>query len=164
MPFQDLASNHPSDALKAHVDSLLDQLEAALQPFMRNLSPNENNGLGRVNKTNRLFVDKVHGYHLNMPNLQSPEVDWEEFDRDHATRQFYATRALRLSSLASMMTETRRLHDHDNFENALIDYGYAQYKERTEAGTGYDTKVAQLRQFFPKRGKSTLDDGTDPIG
>jgi len=160
MPFQDLASQHPTDAERAQVDNLLAQLEAILQPYMRNLSPEENKRLGRINKTNRLAVDKVHEFHLNMPALQSPDVDWQEFDRDYATRQFYDTRASRLASLAKAMTETRRLHDHDNFANALIDYGYAQYKEKTEVGVGYDTKVAQIGQFFAKRGASTLDDGT----
>lgn len=164
MPFQDLGSTHPTDAHQAQFDYHMDQLEALMQQFMRKLSPDENKRLGRVSRTNSLAVDKVHEYHLNMPALQSPDVDWEEFDRDYATRAFYRTRASRLASLARTMTETRRLHDHDNFENALIDYRYTQYKEKTEAGIGYDTKAEQIGQFFRKRGRSTLDDGTDPVG
>lgn len=163
MPFKDIKPDHPTPAEMAQVDSLIAQLEALLQPHLRNLSPEENRRYGRMTGRNSLAVDKVRQYHLNMPQLQSPDVDWEEFDRDYATRAFYTARSSRLSSLARAMTETRRLHDHDNLTNALNDYSYAQYKDRLQDGSGYDTKVADLKPLFGSRKASTVDDGLDNI-
>ncbi len=161
MPFQNLAPDHLSAADMALFDSLLTQAAAILQPNLRNLTPEENKKCGSINENHKLFVNKVEDYHLTQPAKQSPDVDWPEFDRDFNTRKFYETRSIRLRALAKAMEETKRLHDHDNYQNALIDYDYTKYKDRTDAGAGYDSKLEDLSQFFSKRGGSSLEDGTD---
>jgi hypothetical protein len=163
MPAQNLAKMHMTPAELAQADSLINQLQALYAPYLRNLSPEENKKYGRINEKNKLFVNKVMDYHQTQPALQSNDVDWPEFERDFAQRKHYETSVLRLGGLAKAMTETCRLHDHDNFVNAQIDYEYAQYKNRLDIGLGYDSKVETLQQFFKKRGKSSLDDGTSPI-
>lgn len=52
------------------------------------------------------------------------------------------------------MTETKRLHDYDNYQNSLVDYNYTKYKSDTQPGKGFDSKAADLKQFFPGTGKS----------
>lgn len=155
MPFQDMINNHIPDPDKAQFGTLVGQIEALLQPYLRNLSPEENEKIGVISEKNKLFVNKDKDYHVSQPALDSPDVAWTEFDADFASRQFYELGALRLSALVQAMTETRRLHDYDNYHNALIDYDYAKYKDRTSPGLGYDTKVAELGQFFEGGGSTT---------
>ena len=158
MPFQDKYNNHLPVAESDAIKLLMDQLEAGIQPYLRNLSDAENAELGSINETNKLFVNKVRDYHQSNPALDSPDVDWTEFEADFESRSFYELLAMRLSALVKSITETRRLHDHDNYQNALIDYEHAKYKDRTSPGLGYDSKVEQLGQFFQGGGPSTTSE------
>lgn len=162
MPFQDLINNHVPQADTDAAILLIDQLETLLQPFLRNLTPEENTTIGTISETNKGFVNKVMDYHQSQPALDSPDVDWTEYEADSNSRQVYELMALRLNALTKAMTETRRLHDHDNYQNALIDYEHAKYKDRTSPGLGYDTKVEELGQFFTGGGSSTVPDTTTP--
>jgi hypothetical protein len=163
MPNQDLAKMHLTPADKAVSSSSINQLLAVYAPYLRNLSPNENKKYGRINETKKLVVNKVNDLHVTNPALQSPDVDWVEFDLDFESRKHYETTAAILMSLANAMTETKRLHDYDNYNNAMIDYKYAQYKDRTEQGTGYDSKVKEISSCRKQKKRRTLNDGTNPI-
>lgn len=148
MPFQDLNNNHMTPADVTQAFTLIGQIEALIQPYLRNLSPEENVTIGKISEKNKLFVNKVNDLHQTQSALQSPDVDWAEFDADFQSRYYYEAFAMRLEALMKAITETRRLHDYDNYQNALLDYRYAQYKDTTSPGLGYDSKVEQLGQFF----------------
>ena len=47
-----------------------------------------------------------------------------------------------------MMTDTKILHDHDNYQNSLIDYRFTRYKVETDA-PGFGAKYDDCKQFFP---------------
>ena len=159
MPYQNVIELHFTEAEKTQFASLMEQLEALVQPKLRNLSPEENNTVGFINETNKLLVNKVWDYRENQPALSSPDVDWDEFDLDRGDRTFLENGSLRLQGLGKTMTETRRLHDYDNYQNSLLDYKFSQYKDETQPGTGFDTKVEELSQFFPRTGSGG---DTDP--
>lgn len=152
MPFQNLIELHFTGGEKTQFASLMDQLEELLQPKLRNLSPEENTSTGFINETNKLLVNKVFDYRNNQPALSSPDVDWNEFEDDFEDRSFLENGSLRLEALAKTFTETRRLHDYDNYQNSLLDYKYTQYKNETQPGSGYDAKEEELKQFFPATG------------
>lgn len=163
MPFQDMINLHFTPAEAAQFNTLVDQIENLLQSRLRNLSQEENVRIGVISEKNKLFVNKVRDYRINQPNLSSPEVDWVEFEADYFDRGFLENGALRLEALAKTMTETRRLHDYDNYQNGSIDYGYTKYRNSTQAGAGYDSKEAEYAQFFEKQseGGATRPDATD---
>jgi hypothetical protein len=158
MPFQNIITQHIDAAKRALIFSLIGQLEALLQPYLHNLSPEENRKLGHINERNKLFVNKVNVYHKTQPALRSPDVDWNEFDADMESRDTYQQATMRLTALVKAMTETRRLHDHDVYRNALLDYQYAKYKDSTEQGTGFDSKLEQLTPLLSASGKRSLTD------
>lgn len=152
MPFQDMNNQHVPATDQQQFNTLLTQVEALLQTYLRNLSEEENNKVGRIDEKGKLVTNKVMDYYESQPALSSPDVDWSEFKSDYFSRKFYELGALRLTALAKAMLETKRLHDYDNYENALIDYDYAKYKDRTSQGLGYDTKVEEIGQFFKNNG------------
>ena len=154
MANQDVINNHPTPAEKALVASLVGQLEVVLQPYLRNLTDEENVKYGSISEKNKLFVNKDNDLHLSNPALQSPDVNWIEFDADFQSRYLYENLGMRLEFLLKAIGETRRLHDYDNYQCALLDYAYAQYKDRTSPGLGYDSKVKELGQFFEGGGPS----------
>lgn len=152
MPFQDMINSHVTAAEQAQFDTLVDQAETLIQTYLRNLSPEENSKVGSIDEKGKLVVNKVKDYRDSQPALSSGDVDWVEYNNDFNSRRFYELRALRLMALANAMLETKRLHDYDNYQNALIDYEYTKYKDRTSPGLGYDTKAEEIGQFFKTSG------------
>lgn len=134
---------------KIQIDTLINQLENLLQGKLSAMTENERLVYGSVNEQNKLLINKVHDYQQQHPTMSAPEVDWEEFETDYQSRTFLETRLTTLRSIAYRMESTKILHDYDNYQDALIDYGYAQYKKGA-GESGYTEKVAELKQFFPR--------------
>lgn len=144
---------HLTAAERTAIDGLITQLEAALAGKLTALTEEERSRYGSINEQNKLLVNKVHDYAASNPAMSAPEVDWTEFEADYQSRRFLESRSERLKSLAYQMQSTKILHDYDNYQDALTDYGYAQYKKGANE-TGYAEKVADLKQFFPKSGRA----------
>ncbi|TAL57637.1 MAG: hypothetical protein EPN85_13580 [Bacteroidetes bacterium] len=155
MPFTDIIQKHFTAAEQTQYNSLMTQLEALLQPKLQNLDEDENKKYGVINEQNKLLVNKVRDYHNTQSALSSPDINWPEYDLDGTDRLFLETAATRMEALTTAMLETKRLHDYDNYQNALLDYKYTQYKMETSPGSGYDSKAADLKQFFPGTGGGT---------
>ena len=151
MPILDIVQQHIVAADITAVDAALNSLETALATKIRNLTPEERLRYGSINEKNKLLVNKVRDFYQTQPGLGSPDVQWTEFEADFQDRSFYETRINRLLALVEGLTNAKILHDYDNYQNALTDYAYTQYKKDTEAG-GYVTKYNELRQFFPNSG------------
>lgn len=146
---QDVLQEHFATLDQTAFDAAMTTLETLLTARLRNLSEDENNRYGVIDEKNKGLVNKVKDYNDTQPGLSSPDVDWTEYNDDAFDRKFLETAALRLGGMVKTITETRRMHDYDNYQAALIDYAHTQYKNRTSPGTGYDVKEAELKQFFP---------------
>lgn len=147
MPFTNFDSRHFSEAEKTALNTAVAAVETALAPKLANLSPDERQQYGSVNEQNKLIINKVKDFRDSQPGLSSPDVDWVEFTNDHDTRAFLQTTIQRLQSLIDGLSNAKILHDWDNYQAALTDYDFAKYKVTTNA-IGYQTKVAELSQFF----------------
>lgn len=160
MPYQDINNQHITAVDHSQAESLIQQMETVIQPYMRNLSEEENSMIGSIKESNKLLVNKVKDYYVSQPALASPDVNWVEFNADYEDRKFLELFAMRLQALATAMLETKRMHDYDNYQNSLIDYAYTQYKNRTSPGLGFDSKEAELKQFFTGGGSATSEPTT----
>lgn len=164
MPFTNFSSRHFTVAEKADVTGALQTLAALLEPKLANLSPEERQQYGSINEQNKLIVSKVKDYRDAQPALASPDVDWDEFQKDYDTRSFLQSVIQQLQSLTNGLGNAKILHDWDNYQASLTDYDYSKYKFSTEA-TGYETKVNELRQFFAGRPSgSTSASSGEPAG
>lgn len=159
MPVTNLNRQHFSDEKKTQTDVLLDQLEELLKDNAVNLNPEDRQRYGSVNEQNKLFINKVNDYYDSQPQLSSPDVDWEEFKRDYESRKFLERVAARLQSIGIGINNSKTLHDWDNYQDALADYRYVQYKFST-AATEYEKKLNDLKQFFNR--SSTSNNSTEP--
>lgn len=158
MPFDNLNNEHYKETEKTEVETALAQLEAALTPRFKNLSAEERKRYGSINEQNKLIVNKVNDYRNSAPMLSSADVDWEEFKKDFESRSFIQATIGRLRDLMDGLNNNKILHDFDNYQAALTDYGYSQYKAGTKAA-GYETKVAEMAQFF---NRASATDATPP--
>lgn len=116
------------------------------------LTPDERSSYGSVNEQNKLLVNKVWDYRQSSPNLSLPDLDWTEFEMDYESRILMETIQNRLGALQERVKNTKILHDFDNYQSALDDYGYTVYKAGSQT-PGYETKMNELKQFFARSGK-----------
>ena len=90
----------------------------------------------------------------SQPALSSSDVDWEEFENDYSSRKNLEAFITRLDSLSTKLKNAKILHDYDNYQAALTDYAYTNYKAGT-ASPGFETKLNETKQFFGKTSKTT---------
>lgn len=159
MPFFNLNDRHYSASEKVNILNAMAILEAALNPMRATLTPEEKKTYGSVNEKNKLIINKVLDFRKSQARLSSPDVDWEEFERDYESRSFLEGILMRLKTAVGSLDSAKTLHDWDNLKAALIDYKYSKYKNSTES-SGYEIKVNEIRQFFagrPKGGEKTSE-------
>jgi len=159
MSFTNFDSRHFSVIEKTAVNTALASLELAISIKVANLSATERQQYGSVNEQNKLIINKVKSFHDTQPTLSSPDVDWVEFNNDFDTREFLQTAMLRLQSMIDGMGNAKILHDYDNYQASLTDYDFAKYKASTSAA-GFQTKVAEMAQFFSGRPAGSTDKTT----
>jgi hypothetical protein len=154
MPLDNLNDVHYTPAEKTATTDALTALETALAAKFRNLSPEERKRYGSINEQNKLIVNKVLDYRMSQPGLSSNDVDWVEFQNDFDSRNFIQATIARLQGIIDGLENNKILHDFDNYQAALTDYGYSQYKAGTKTA-GYETKVNDIAQFFSRTGVPT---------
>jgi len=159
MSFTNFDSRHFSVSEKTAVNAALVSLELAFSQKVANLSATERQQYGSVNEQNKLIINKVKNFNDTQPALSSPDIDWAEFNSDFDTRDFLQTAIQRLQSLIDGLGNAKILHDYDNYQASLTDYDFAKYKASTSAA-GFQTKVAEMAQFFSGRPSGSTDKTT----
>lgn len=152
MAINNLKNTHLSEDKVAKVKSHITGLETELAELNTNLTAEERRKLGSINEQNKLFVNRDYDFYKNQPTLKAPQVDWEEFERDYKSREVLTQFIDRLETLLQNLKNARILHDHDNYQDALVDYAYTNFMAGTSAA-GYEQKQKELAQFFADRGR-----------
>lgn len=160
MAITNLNNAHLSSSEVTAVKDALAILETALTKINVTLTPEDRQRYGSVNEQNKLLVNKISDYHQNQPGLSTNQVDWEEFDKDYNSRLNMENITSRLDTLSTKIKNAKILHDYDNYQASLIDYGYTSFMAGTGA-EGYETKMNDLKQFFVKT--TPKDKTTDPV-
>lgn len=157
MPINNLNNAHLTEAQMNEIKTALTTLETALSALNVTLTPEERRTYGSVNEQNKLLINKVWDYRQNSPHLSQPDLDWVEFEKDMTSRQFIENIAHRVAALDERLKNSKILYDYDNYQTALDDYAYTNYKAGSSA-PGYETKMNELKQFFPRSGKRPAND------
>lgn len=154
MSITNLNNTHLTAAQVADAQNALTQLETALQIINVNLSAEDRKKYGSINEQNKLFVNKIYDFNKSQPSLSSSDVDWDEFENDFNSRKNLEAFIIRLDSLSTKLKNAKTLHDYDNYQAALTDYAYTNYKAGTSS-PGFETKLNETKQFFNKIFKPT---------
>ena len=157
MPINNLNNAHLTEAQMNEIKTALSTLETALSALNVTLTPEERRTYGSVNEQNKLLINKVWDYRQNSPHLSQPDLDWVEFEKDMTSRQFIENITQRVAAIDERLKNSKILHDYDNYQAALDDYAYTNYKAGSNA-PGYETKMNELKQFFPRSGKRPATD------
>ena len=153
MPLTNLNSAHLTEAEVTAAKNALTELENALAIITVQLTPEDRQKYGSINEQNKLLVNKVKDFRQSNPNLSVSDVDWDEFDKDFASRNVFESLINRLNALLIKLQGAKILHDYDNYQAALDDYAYTTYRAATGAD-GYENKYNELKQFFGRTTKN----------
>ena len=153
MPLTNLNSAHRTEAEVTAAQNALTELENALAIITVQLTPEDRQKYGSINEQNKLLVNKVKDFRQSNPNLSVSDVDWDEFDKDFASRNVFESLINRLNALLIKLQGAKILHDYDNYQAALDDYAYTTYRAATGAD-GYENKYNELKQFFGRTTKN----------
>jgi hypothetical protein len=149
MAITNLNNVHLSATEMNAVKDALIVLENALAKINVTLTSEDRQRYGSINEDNKLLVNKVNDYRQNQPNLSTTQVDWEEFERDFTSRLNMEYITSRLEILGNKIQNAKILHDYDNYQASLVDYGFTNFMAGTGA-EGFETKMNDLKQFFVK--------------
>lgn len=153
MPLTNLNSAHLTEAQVTAAQNALTELENALAIITVQLTPEDRQKYGSINEQNKLLVNKVKDFRQSNPNLSVSDVDWDEFEKDFASRNVFESLINRLNALLIKLQGAKILHDYDNYQAALDDYAYTTYRAATGAD-GYENKYNELKQFFGRTTKN----------
>jgi hypothetical protein len=145
---------------KQQAEDLVAQLEAIFINKLSALTEKQRRDYKAINEKNKLFVNKIRDYRQHSNTLSSPDVDWQEFEKDYQARVFTENLLGRIESLAYRLESTKILHDYDNYQDALNDYAYSQYSKGA-GKAGFTEKVAELKQFFARTKSVPTTDETE---
>lgn len=152
MSNKNLGKNHLSEEKVAKIKQHLTALETELAELNASLTPEDRKRLGSINEQNKLFVNRDYDFAKNQPELRSPQVNWEEYEKDYKSREILTSFIDRLEVQLQKLKNERILHDNDNYQDSLVDYAYTNFMVGTGASQ-YETKQKELGQFFADRGK-----------
>ena len=154
MPLKDLIQNLLTAADENIINKALDDIQNAIISKTVNLTPDERQKYGSINEQNKLLVNKIDDVHSSHPQFDSSKVNWAEFASDFAIRSTLEKIISRLKSIAEQLDDTKILHDNDNYQQALSQYGYISYlADQNEPGI--TTIKEELAQFFNRSNPTT---------
>lgn len=154
MPLPDLIQKHFTPEERAAVNDYLKGIRTIVNAKSQNLTEEERIKYGSLGNHYKGFINKSADYHGNQPQLDSPDVDWVEFEADHVDHVFLDNLELALLELQATTKDTRITHAYDLWKAALTDKDYTDYKNKTGA-TGYEVKAREYKEFFQGGGVST---------
>lgn len=140
MALKNLNALHYSSEEKVVVLNSIATMEEVLVPKFMNLTPEERTKYGSVHEKNKLLINKVNTYNTNQPELSSPDIDWNEFQKDIASREFLESNITRLESITQSLRNLKIIHDYDCYQTALTEYQYNKYKLNSNAN-GFEIKA-----------------------
>lgn len=149
MSVNNLNNHHLTEPEINAILNALNDLEHAMEPLNINLTPEDRNKYGRVDEQNKLFINKVHDFATQQTNLRTMDVDWDEFEKDFKNRAVLENIISRLNNLSIRANNSKIFHDFDNYQDALADYAYTQFRANSKI-VGFEDKYNELRQFFAK--------------
>jgi hypothetical protein len=149
MSVNNLNNHHLTEPEINAILNALNDLERAMEPLNINLTPEDRNKYGRGDEQNKLFINKIHDFATQQTNLRTMDVDWDEFEKDFKSRAVLENIISRLNNLSIRANNSKIFHDFDNYQDALADYAYTQFRANSKM-VGFEDKYNELRQFFAK--------------
>ncbi|WP_320052531.1 hypothetical protein [uncultured Acetobacteroides sp.] len=142
---------------KTEIEAALATLESLINPNTPVLTSEERTLYGKGGgDSNKLLVDDVKTLSATQPQLNSPLIDWTEFNSDNATANMCKSWISRMESIAYKLESAKMMHDYDNYMDAIDQYSHLDYLSRNNV-QGASEAHAKLKGHF-KRAKAKKEE------
>lgn len=141
---------------KAEIEAAITALENLINPNTPVLTSEERSFYGKGGgDSNKLLVDDVKTLSQTQPQLNSPLIDWTEFNSDNAAVSTCKSWIGRMESIVYKLESARMMHDYDNYMDAIDQYSHLDYLSRNNVqGAAEAHKL--LKEHF-KRAKAKTE-------
>jgi hypothetical protein len=141
---------------KTEIESALTTMENAINPNTPVNSTEERTLYGRGSGgANKLMVDDVKTLSLTQPQLNSPLIDWTEFNTDNAAGIALGQWIDRLKAMVYKLESAKMMHEYDNYMDAIDQYSHLDYLSRNNVQGAVEAH-AKLKEHF-KRAKAKVE-------
>ena len=139
-----------TDEEMATIRTALGTAKAVIASKFVNLEPADRTEYGSISEKNKLIINKVWDYRVNMPHLSNDDVDWDEYKKQNTTRTNFKNVMALLAEIDELCDDPRILVDYSLFGLARQDYKWTKYKAEDDGGNGdgYEAKYNDFKQFF----------------
>jgi hypothetical protein len=122
MSLDNLISVEFSSEEEQQLDDALTTIENIMKDKVVNLSPEERQEYGKINNRTENWINKVHGYMTQKPELTPFYIKKPEFEKDLNARNTLMPRLKRIASIQESMDDTAKLISHDIYYSAIAYY------------------------------------------
>lgn len=141
---------------KTEVEEALTKLENLINPNTPVLTSEERSFYGKGGgDSNKLLVDDVKTLSTTQPQLNSPLIDWTEFNTDNAAGIALGQWIDRLKAMVYKLESAKMMHEYDNYMDAIDQYAHLDYLSRNNV-QGAAEAHAKLKEHF-KRAKAKTE-------
>ncbi|MES2544974.1 MAG: hypothetical protein V4548_08820 [Bacteroidota bacterium] len=154
MALYNLGLNHITDADLNILNNALETANNVLNNYVFNLTKSDKKKLCKVKEQNKMLINRVQEFRIASPALQSPEVNWVEFEKDYENRLQTEQLLSKIKAMEDVLLDIKALNDHDNYTDALRDYHYTKYKKQYSNEGGFEPKYDALKIYFPNSGRT----------
>jgi hypothetical protein len=137
----------PADIL-AQVQSLVNQANALLLPYITPLTPTQRQSLPKMGEKTFSFVEKAHEFALQNPNLCPPYLNIEAFNTDFADAHNLLTLNNTTQQLREATDDTAMTAGSEAYQASLIFYNSVKMAARQDV-PGAKAVYEELRKRFP---------------
>lgn len=119
----------------------------ALNRKTRKLSAAEREDYHNTTEQNKLAISRILDFHKTHPQLDAPEIDYDELVANYIDRNFLSGLIASLTEGIAIANNFRITHDYDACKAARVDFNYTKYKKGTD-GAVWEKKLKELLPFF----------------
>jgi hypothetical protein len=142
-----LVKNH-----KTELDTHITGMETVVNGNSPVLDNDERSKYGRGGgKSNSLLIADVSLLSKTQPQLNSPLIDWNEFNADLTASKGIEEMLTRLYGIIFKLESAKMMHDYDNYMDTIDQYAHLQYLARN--GVQGASEAVNLLKVHFKRAK-----------
>jgi hypothetical protein len=137
----------PADVL-AQVQSILDQVNSLLLPYVTPLTPHERQEMLKMGEKTLSFVEKAHEFATTNPTLWPSYLDMATFDIDFADARGLWNVLLSTKQLHENVDDTGMIAGSEAYQAALVFYNSVKTAARQDI-PGAKAVYEELKKRFP---------------
>ena len=160
MSKRDLISAEFTAEEQEKITTALNTIREVVEGKVINLTPEERQMYGRINDKTENWIEKIHYYMNENPQMVPFYINTEEFNKDVEARNTLMPYLKKMASISESVEDTGMLLSHDIYNTALSFYRHMKLVSNQNV-PGTTSIYEDLKSRFPGRPSSVPEEPED---